>query len=65
MGITVHAVDNDQGLNGEVRYQFIENPSDRYQDWRSFHIDSETGVITTAINIDREVQRVFLVSQEN
>ena len=62
VGITVHAVDEDQGLNGEIRYEFIQNPSDRYQDWRSFHIDSQSGVITTAINIDREAQLVYFVS---
>uniref|UniRef100_A0A8C9TL15 Cadherin-related 23 n=1 Tax=Scleropages formosus TaxID=113540 RepID=A0A8C9TL15_SCLFO len=50
----VFATDGDEGMNGEVRYDFMTDGGNR--DWENFHIDPLTGVITTAVRLDREKQ---------
>ncbi|XP_069045127.1 cadherin-23 [Lepisosteus oculatus] len=49
----VFATDSDEGVNGEVRYSFLQTGAGN-RDWENFHIDAETGVITTAVRLDRE-----------
>ncbi|XP_071009786.1 cadherin-23 [Oncorhynchus clarkii lewisi] len=51
----VFATDGDEGVNGEVRYAFLQTGA-RNRDWENFHIDTITGVITTAVKLDREKQ---------
>ncbi|XP_045556594.1 cadherin-23 [Salmo salar] len=51
----VFATDGDEGVNGEVRYAFLQTGA-RNRDWENFHIDAITGVITTAVKLDREKQ---------
>ncbi|KAK6328963.1 hypothetical protein J4Q44_G00009410 [Coregonus suidteri] len=51
----VFATDGDEGVNGEVRYAFLQTGAGN-RDWENFHIDAITGVITTAIKLDREKQ---------
>ncbi|CAB1343305.1 unnamed protein product [Coregonus sp. 'balchen'] len=51
----VFATDGDEGVNGEVRYAFLQTGV-RNRDWENFHIDAITGVITTAVKLDREKQ---------
>ncbi|XP_031655229.1 cadherin-23 [Oncorhynchus kisutch] len=51
----VFATDGDEGVNGEVRYAFLQTGAGN-RDWDNFHIDAITGVITTAIKLDREKQ---------
>ncbi|XP_066549140.1 cadherin-23 [Amia ocellicauda] len=51
----VFATDGDEGVNGEVRYGFLQTGAGN-RDWENFHIDPETGVITTAVRLDREKQ---------
>ncbi|XP_062319241.1 cadherin-23 isoform X1 [Osmerus eperlanus] len=51
----VFATDGDEGVNGEVRYAFLQTGAGN-RDWENFHIDALTGVITTAVKLDREKQ---------
>ncbi|XP_072247435.1 cadherin-23-like isoform X1 [Leuresthes tenuis] len=51
----VHATDSDEGVNGEVRYGFLQTGAGN-RDWENFHIDATSGVITTTVKLDREKQ---------
>uniref|UniRef100_A0A8D3DQ62 Cadherin-23 n=1 Tax=Scophthalmus maximus TaxID=52904 RepID=A0A8D3DQ62_SCOMX len=51
----VHATDSDEGVNGEVRYAFLQTGAGN-RDWENFHIDSISGVIATTVKLDREKQ---------
>lgn len=57
----VFATDGDEGVNGEVRYAFLQTGAGN-RDWENFHIDALTGVITTAVKLDREKQPLHSVS---
>lgn len=57
----VFATDEDEGVNGEVRYSFLQTGAGN-RDWENFHIDALTGVITTAVKLDREKQALYSVS---
>uniref|UniRef100_A0A3B3CED5 Cadherin-23 n=1 Tax=Oryzias melastigma TaxID=30732 RepID=A0A3B3CED5_ORYME len=50
----VYATDSDAGVNGEVRYAFLQTG-----DWENFHIDPLSGVITTTVKLDREKQALY------
>ncbi|XP_047207566.1 cadherin-23-like isoform X2 [Girardinichthys multiradiatus] len=54
----VHATDADEGVNGEVRYAFLQTGAGN-RDWESFHIDAMSGVITTTVKLDREKQALL------
>ncbi|XP_055018856.1 cadherin-23 [Boleophthalmus pectinirostris] len=54
----VHATDADEGVNGEVRYAFLQTGAGN-RDWENFHIDAMTGVITTTVKLDREKQALL------
>ncbi|XP_051506956.1 cadherin-23-like isoform X2 [Myxocyprinus asiaticus] len=54
----VFATDEDEGVNGEVRYSFLQTGAGN-RDWENFHIDAVTGVITTAVKLDREKQALY------
>uniref|UniRef100_A0AAY4DS48 Cadherin-23 n=1 Tax=Denticeps clupeoides TaxID=299321 RepID=A0AAY4DS48_9TELE len=54
----VFATDEDEGVNGEVRYAFLQTGAGN-RDWENFRIDSLTGVITTAVKLDREKQALY------
>ncbi|XP_049336962.1 cadherin-23 isoform X2 [Astyanax mexicanus] len=54
----VFATDEDEGVNGEVRYSFLQTGAGN-RDWENFHIDALTGVITTAVKLDREKQPLY------
>uniref|UniRef100_A0A3Q2DLG3 Cadherin-23 n=1 Tax=Cyprinodon variegatus TaxID=28743 RepID=A0A3Q2DLG3_CYPVA len=54
----VHATDSDEGVNGEVRYAFLQTGAGN-RDWESFHIDPTSGVITTTVKLDREKQALL------
>ena len=60
--VRVEADDKDKGTNGEVRFAFEENPTNAQKDWLKFIIEPSTGVITTAVSIDREQQETYYVS---
>ena len=49
--ITVHAIDEDKGVNGQVRYSIVQQPN---QKGPKFSIDPETGELTTNKVFDRE-----------
>ncbi|KAA8590065.1 hypothetical protein FQN60_013999, partial [Etheostoma spectabile] len=51
----VHATDSDEGVNGEVRYGFLQTGAGN-RDWENFRIDAMSGVITTTVKLDREKQ---------
>ncbi|XP_067876522.1 cadherin-23 isoform X3 [Heterodontus francisci] len=53
----VLATDNDEGLNGAVRYGFLKTAVNR--DWEYFSIDPVTGIINTTARLDRERQAVY------
>uniref|UniRef100_A0A8C2GJV4 Cadherin-related 23 n=1 Tax=Cyprinus carpio TaxID=7962 RepID=A0A8C2GJV4_CYPCA len=54
----VFATDDDEGVNGEVRYSFLQTGAGN-RDWENFHIDAVNGVITTAVKLDREKQALY------
>ncbi|XP_045147165.1 cadherin-23 isoform X2 [Echinops telfairi] len=53
----VFATDEDEGLNGAVRYSFLKTAGNR--DWEFFTIDPVSGLIQTARRLDREQQAVY------
>ncbi|XP_078387064.1 cadherin-23 [Cetorhinus maximus] len=53
----VLATDNDEGLNGAVRYDFLKTAVNR--DWEYFSIDPLSGIISTTVRLDRERQAVY------
>lgn len=55
----VYATDQDEGLNGAVRYSFLKTTGNR--DWEYFTIDPISGLIQTAQRLDREKQAVYSV----
>lgn len=57
----VHATDSDEGVNGEVRYGFLQTGAGN-RDWENFHIDAMSGVIVTTVKLDREKQALHSVS---
>ncbi|XP_064208725.1 protocadherin-16 isoform X3 [Anguilla rostrata] len=50
--LQVTARDKDQGPNGDVRYSILRDAAGARSDW--FAIDPETGIITTAAQLDYE-----------
>ncbi|XP_037533900.1 cadherin-23 [Nematolebias whitei] len=54
----VHATDADEGVNGEVRYSFLQTGAGN-RDWENFRIDAVSGVITTTVKLDREKQALY------
>ena len=59
--IQVNATDDDFGMNALVNYKLRELPNGH---WKSFSIDSKTGLITLIKPLDREKQRVHEVRVE-
>lgn len=58
----VYATDKDEGLNGAVLYNLLKTGAGN-KDWEYFSIDSISGLIQTAMRLDREKQAVYNVSQ--
>nr|XP_014343935.1 PREDICTED: cadherin-23 [Latimeria chalumnae] len=54
----VYATDRDEGQNGAVRYSFLKTGAGN-KDWEYFSIDTLSGVITTAVRLDREKQALY------
>ncbi|KAM3912635.1 cadherin-23 [Leptodactylus fuscus] len=54
----VYATDNDEGLNGAVRYSLLKTGAGN-KDWEYFSIDSTSGLIQTAQRLDREKQAMY------
>ena len=56
------ASDGDDGINGEVMYEFITSVTNPNQDWLKFKINEVTGDIVTDAEMDRETQDIYFVS---
>ncbi|XP_042648951.1 cadherin-23 isoform X2 [Tyto alba] len=54
----VYATDEDEGLNGAVLYSLLKTGAGN-KDWEYFTIDSVSGLIQTAMRLDREKQAVY------
>ncbi|XP_014796025.1 PREDICTED: cadherin-23 isoform X2 [Calidris pugnax] len=54
----VYATDKDEGLNGAVLYNLLKTGVGN-KDWEYFTIDSVSGLIQTAMRLDREKQAVY------
>ncbi|NXP78781.1 CAD23 protein, partial [Ramphastos sulfuratus] len=54
----VYATDKDEGLNGAVLYSLLKTGAGS-RDWEYFSIDSVSGLIQTAMRLDREKQAVY------
>ncbi|XP_069651909.1 cadherin-23 isoform X2 [Haliaeetus albicilla] len=54
----VYATDKDEGLNGAVLYSLLKTGAGN-KDWEYFSIDSVSGLIQTAMRLDREKQAVY------
>nr|CAD7259200.1 unnamed protein product [Timema shepardi] len=59
--IQVHATDDDIGLNGAVRYRLKQ---DLMGNWRTFSVDSESGIILLKQPLDREKQKIYEIRVE-
>jgi len=57
--LQVRAIDGDTGVNGMVRYRFRQDLSGH---WEAFHIHATTGVISLAKALDRQIQKIYHVS---
>lgn len=53
---TAHATDLDKGLFGKVNYTFVDsrNYGGQENSWKLFHIDPDTGLVTTGVVFDYE-----------
>ena len=56
--ITVEAEDSDIGQNAAVSYRLRQDLSG---DWKTFAIESTTGLITLKKPLDRETQKIYQV----
>ncbi|NWU98686.1 CAD23 protein, partial [Upupa epops] len=54
----VYATDKDEGLNGAVLYSLLKTGAGS-KDWEYFTIDTFSGLIQTAMRLDREKQAVY------
>ncbi|XP_064001135.1 cadherin-23 isoform X2 [Pogoniulus pusillus] len=54
----VYATDKDEGLNGAVLYSLLKTGAGS-RDWEYFSIDAVSGLIQTAMRLDREKQAVY------
>ncbi|XP_029464800.1 cadherin-23 isoform X2 [Rhinatrema bivittatum] len=54
----VYATDKDEGLNGAVRYSLLRTGAGN-KDWEYFSIDATSGLIQTALRLDREKQAIY------
>uniref|UniRef100_A0A803TL47 Cadherin related 23 n=2 Tax=Anolis carolinensis TaxID=28377 RepID=A0A803TL47_ANOCA len=54
----VYATDKDEGLNGAVQYTLLKTGAGN-KDWEHFTIDPNSGLIQTAMRLDREKQAVY------
>ncbi|KAJ6657745.1 hypothetical protein lerEdw1_001932 [Lerista edwardsae] len=54
----VYAMDKDEGLNGAVQYNLLKTGAGN-KDWEYFTIDPKSGLIQTAMRLDREKQAVY------
>ncbi|XP_074605163.1 cadherin 87A [Brevipalpus obovatus] len=52
--VRVEAYDEDNGINGLLRYSFKKDTSNNVQETDEFRIDPESGVITSKVSFDRE-----------
>ncbi|XP_059472366.1 cadherin-23 [Neocloeon triangulifer] len=59
--IEVHAIDDDIGANGAVRYRIKQDPLGH---WRTFDIDHVTGLIELKELLDRERQKIYEIRVE-
>ncbi|KAK3099557.1 hypothetical protein FSP39_006219 [Pinctada imbricata] len=53
------AVDNDSGVNGTITYAFSSNVDEKYPG--TFHLNSQSGEITTRKALDRETQSKYML----
>ena len=56
--ITVKAVDTDIGSNGLIKYSIKRDPLGNY---KTFNINTKTGVITVEKPLDRERQKIYVL----
>ncbi|XP_015143734.2 cadherin-23 isoform X4 [Gallus gallus] len=54
----VYATDKDEGLNGAVLYSLLKTGAGN-KDWEYFSIDAVSGLIQTAMRLDREKQAEY------
>ncbi|XP_058044049.1 cadherin-23 [Ahaetulla prasina] len=54
----VYATDKDEDLNGAVQYTLLKTGAGN-KDWEYFTIDANSGLIQTAMRLDREKQAVY------
>jgi len=63
--VQVTAVDEDSGLNGQVRYTFVGRTLAKHGD--AFRLDADTGVISTRRRLDferRSFYRLFVAAND-
>lgn len=59
----VYATDKDEDLNGAVQYTLLKTGAGN-KDWEYFTIDANSGLIQTAMRLDREKQGAYSVSHK-
>ena len=58
--LTVNATDDDEGMNGKISYKLDENRI-KNDDWKSFMLDSMTGVLTLNKNLNINRQSLYSI----
>ena len=58
--LTVNATDSDTGINGIITYRLDEQRR-RNNDWKSFRLDPDTGILTLNTKLDMVKQSLYLV----
>ncbi|KAF7286531.1 hypothetical protein GWI33_004934 [Rhynchophorus ferrugineus] len=58
---TAHATDLDKGVFGKVNYSFMDsrNYGGQENSWKLFHIDSDSGLVTTGAVFDYELRNRY------
>lgn len=59
--MTVNATDPDNDQDGEIIY-YLDEERKKNNDWKSFNIDSKTGVLTLNTKLNLNKQAVYTVS---
>ena len=59
--MTVNATDPDNDPDGEIIY-YLDEERKKNNDWKSFNIDSKSGVLTLNTKLNLNKQAVYTVS---
>jgi hypothetical protein len=59
--LTINAIDPDQSSNSDNIVYYLDEQKRKNNDWKSFDLDSKSGVLTLNTELDIKKQSVYLV----